>query len=66
MHFHKFTNWTQPFNSRQKRDNGSFGNFTMIPVTVQERTCPACGLVQARMIREGSVEDQQKGGNNGK
>ncbi len=54
--FHRWSNWTLPFNSMKLRW-GDFGKNTLTPVVVQTMTCSNCGMVLSRVVREGTVED---------
>ncbi len=59
-HKHRFLKWGEIFNSSAVRDSGHFGDTVEIKVVVQERICIDCNLVEARRVRQGSVNKEGK------
>lgn len=58
--FHKWSNWSAPFNSTITRSRGSFGGTSVDDVVVQERTCNKCGKIQAVVLRDGKINDMNR------
>jgi hypothetical protein len=58
--FHRFENWSSPFNSKVKREFGRFGETREVEVVQQCRKCNKCGLIESREIRDGLVQDAKE------
>jgi hypothetical protein len=53
--YHKYGDWSKPFQSEQQRETGSFGSIRTYPVVVQQRICNMCGHVDARIVYDGTL-----------
>jgi hypothetical protein len=56
--YHKYGDWSKPFQSEQQRATGSFGQIRTYPVAIQQRVCSACGHVDARIVYEGTLRQE--------
>jgi hypothetical protein len=57
MCFHKWEKWSVPFTSSCTKDSGHFGEVVSYSIIQQQRTCTKCGVVSARFVRDGCIDD---------
>ena len=54
--FHKWGNWSQPYNTEATRSRGNFGGTSKDEIVMQERKCSKCNKVTTRYLRDGKLE----------
>jgi hypothetical protein len=57
--FHKWTNWSEPYETTERRSFGNFGEHRDVKVVVQDKTCIKCRKTEVRKIREGGLNGDQ-------
>lgn len=57
---HDYEKWSDPYNSFDVRDCGSFGNTVKVDTVMQERVCKDCNITEARDVRTGKLPTKAK------
>ena len=55
---HKYSKWSQPFNTIDARKYGNFGDFHHVNVVMQSKVCCKCGKIKSIIIRDGKIDDE--------